>query len=187
MSDQKCTINAEDAALFQEMTQGVRPLNPQNRVDLSSQRLSPDSRPAHKREMESLPPPWFSEAADLNPSSLPVDAEEILFFARGQLSHATLRRLRRGELCSDLELDLHGLTTAQSTKELSQLIHQTGQRQRCFHLIHGKGQRSSEQIPILKSYLNQWLRQRPEVLAFCSARQKDGGAGALYVLLKRNR
>jgi DNA-nicking Smr family endonuclease len=35
--------------------------------------------------------------------------------------------------------------------------------------------------------VNVWLRQREEVLAFCSARSVDGGTGALYVLLRRSR
>ncbi|MEE9156926.1 MAG: Smr/MutS family protein, partial [Gammaproteobacteria bacterium] len=39
--------------------------------------------------------------------------------------------------------------------------------------------------PVLKNKLNNWLRQRDEVLAFCSTRPVDGGTGAVYVLLKR--
>lgn len=32
--------------------------------------------------------------------------------------------------------------------------------------------------------VNYWLRLRPEVLAFCSATRRDGGTGAVYVLLR---
>ena len=49
-------------------------------------------------------------------------------------------------------------------------------------IIHGKGRENSE--PILKNKLNHWLRELPTVLAFCSALKKDGGTGAMYVLLK---
>jgi DNA-nicking Smr family endonuclease len=52
-------------------------------------------------------------------------------------------------------------------------------------IIHGKGHGSHQKRPVLKQYVNHWLRQRDEVLAFCSARQVDGGTGAVYVLLKR--
>jgi DNA-nicking Smr family endonuclease len=38
---------------------------------------------------------------------------------------------------------------------------------------------------VLKQKVNDWLRQKNEVLAFCSARPNDGGSGAVYVLLKR--
>ena len=56
---------------------------------------------------------------------------------------------------------------------------------RCVHIIHGKGHGSSNQGPVLKNKVNAWLRQREEVLAFCSAQPKDGGTGAVYVLLRR--
>ncbi|HDK38461.1 MAG TPA: hypothetical protein ENG92_05545, partial [Thiolapillus brandeum] len=51
-------------------------------------------------------------------------------------------------------------------------------------IIHGKGRGSSQQ-PVLKQKINQWLPQRKEVLAFCSAPRWDGGSGAAYVLLSR--
>jgi DNA-nicking Smr family endonuclease len=39
----------------------------------------------------------------------------------------------------------------------------------------------------LKGKVNRWLRQWNAVLAFVSARQIDGGTGAVYVLLGKNR
>jgi len=51
------------------------------------------------------------------------------------------------------------------------------------HIIHGKGYRSENSHPVLKNNLNQWLRQHRDVQAFCSASAKDGGAGAVLVLL----
>ena len=47
-------------------------------------------------------------------------------------------------------------------------------------IVHGKGSEA-----ILKTCINGWLRQLPEVLAFCSAPPKDGGNGAVLVLLKK--
>jgi DNA-nicking Smr family endonuclease len=55
----------------------------------------------------------------------------------------------------------------------------------CVRMIHGKGNRSRHKGPVLKHKVNHWLRQRQEVLAFCSARPMDGGTGAIYVLLRR--
>jgi hypothetical protein len=37
---------------------------------------------------------------------------------------------------------------------------------------------------VLKNDINIWLRQHQEVQAFCSTAQKDGGAGAVFVLLR---
>ena len=53
-------------------------------------------------------------------------------------------------------------------------------------IIHGKGYRSQGR-PVIKPMVNRWLRQDDEVLAFCSARPKDGGTGAVYVLLRKTR
>ena len=58
---------------------------------------------------------------------------------------------------------------------------------RCVRIIHGKGSRSEEGQPVLKHKVNYWLRCRDEVLAFTSATGRDGGTGALYVLLRNPR
>jgi DNA-nicking Smr family endonuclease len=50
--------------------------------------------------------------------------------------------------------------------------------------VHGKGYRSLDNQPVLKNNLNLWLRQHRDVQAFCSASPKDGGAGAVLVLLR---
>ena len=61
---------------------------------------------------------------------------------------------------------------------------------RCVLIVHGRGLNSKDQTPVLKERLKSWLaRGRPArvVLAFTTARPCDGGAGALYVLLRRDR
>jgi len=51
-------------------------------------------------------------------------------------------------------------------------------------IIHGKGYRSGARGPVLKAALNLWLRRHTDIMAFVSARAIDGGAGAVYVLLR---
>ncbi|HIJ21335.1 MAG: DNA mismatch repair protein MutS [Gammaproteobacteria bacterium] len=178
------TISDEDIALFREMNQGVRKQQPSDRVEPCAPKPAPFSVTLDIRrtlQRSDAPTPLLQATAE-------VEAEEVLFYTQDQLPHTTLQKLKRGTLCSDLEFDLHGFTTAQAIEPLQQLLqHALHQRLRCFRLIHGKGRRSSDQRPVLKSFVNQWLRQQPEVLAFCSAKQKDGGTGALYVLLKRTK
>ena len=55
----------------------------------------------------------------------------------------------------------------------------------CIRIIHGKGLSSGKQKSVLKTYINHWLSEHERVLAFHSAKAKDGGTGAVYVLLKR--
>ena len=52
-------------------------------------------------------------------------------------------------------------------------------------ILHGKGE-LSEPKAFLKSCVNTWLKQIPEVLAFHSAQKHQGGTGALYVLVKKS-
>jgi DNA-nicking Smr family endonuclease len=61
-------------------------------------------------------------------------------------------------------------------------------KHRCVLIVHGRGHNSKDNIPVLKGLLKSWLergRVAKSVLAFCSARPHDGGAGAMYVLLRR--
>jgi DNA-nicking Smr family endonuclease len=55
---------------------------------------------------------------------------------------------------------------------------------RCARIIHGKGSSTSGRPPVLKQKVNYWLRLYDQVLAFCSATRRDGGTGAVYVLLR---
>ncbi len=116
-----------------------------------------------------------------------VETHEYLLYAKPGVQKRVLADLQRGAIPRELELDLHGLTVvfaAQLCKEF--LADCIQHRVRCAHIIHGKGYGSEERQPVLKRKVNYWLRLRSDVLAFCSATPRDGGTGALYVLL-RNR
>lgn len=115
------------------------------------------------------------------------DAGEELEFRQPGVQLAVMRKLRRGQLACQAELDLHGLSLAQARQQLSAFLAQVSARGlRCVRVIHGKGLRSSPRGPVLKPNVARWLQQRQEILAYCSARPVDGGSGALYVLLRKN-
>jgi len=112
-------------------------------------------------------------------------AEDTLSYTASGLQKNVLKKIRRGHYGLDAELDLHGLTSAEARRELIKFLHFCAQDgYRCVRIIHGKGYRSENLLPVLKNDLNLWLRQHQEVQAFCSATQKDGGAGAVFVLLR---
>ena len=110
---------------------------------------------------------------------------DILNYHQGGLQRNVLRKLRRGEFRCDAVLDLHGMTSAEARQALIAFLNYAAMENfRSLRIIHGKGLRSSNQGPVLKGLVNNWLQQRSEVLAFHSARPEDGGTGAVYVLLK---
>ncbi len=121
------------------------------------------------------------DLVDLN-----IETGEELAFIRPGIQNRLFQELRRGKIPPEDRLDLHGLRVVEARKVLAGfLAHAIRHRLRVVQVIHGKGYRSEEQQPILKQKINQWLRQRDEVLAFCSAPRFDGGTGATYVLLSR--
>lgn len=77
---------------------------------------------------------------------------------------------------ADYRLDLHGKTVEQSALAIQKML-QRARRYRWARLqiVHGVGQHSSEGKPLLKSYVNRWLREVDDLIAFSSARRRDGG------------
>jgi len=132
-----------------------------------------------------------SVAAALAPSHpLPgvLAAVEISHGRAGGIDRRSAIRLRRGRLPIEATLDLHGLTQRAAFDRLCDFIagaESAGKR--CVLVITGKGLSSGgalrDQVP---RRLN-LAPNRARVLAFDYARQHHGGAGALYVLLKRRR
>ena len=114
-----------------------------------------------------------------------VETHEVLFYAKPGVQQRVLHDLQRGAIPRELELDLHGHTAAFAEQLCDEFLAACARRRvRCAQIIHGKGYGSQERQPILKRKVNYWLRLRPEVLAFCSATRRDGGTGAVYVLLR---
>lgn len=111
--------------------------------------------------------------------------EERLSYQGPGVQHRIFQKLRRGQCPVEAELDLHGMRVEDAKESLALFLAQCArQNRRSVRIIHGKGKRSAQGRPTIKSLIGGWLRQRREVLAYSSARPQDGGAGALYVLLK---
>ncbi len=109
-------------------------------------------------------------------------------YRRPGLPERTFRQLRRGRFRIDAEVDLHGRTAAQARVLLREFIVAASNRGLgCIRVVHGKGLRSGPDGPVLKTLVQRWLVRWDEVLAFVSARARDGGSGAVYVLLRRRR
>lgn len=139
-----------------------------------------------RRSPHPLPQPRFEEEAETHElSEAEVQTGDYLLFVRPGIQKRVLHDLQRGHIPVDWELDLHGLTAAFAKDLLWDFLEDCRrQRARCARIIHGKGYGSDNQQPVLKRKVNYWLRLREDVLAFCSATRRDGGAGAVYVLLR---
>lgn len=103
----------------------------------------------------------------------------------------TVGKLQAGQYSPESHLDLHGLNAAQAFQSLVGFIKGAYLKgQRTVLVVPGRGRNSPQGMPVLRSKVQHWLTQEPfrrVVLAFCTARPADGGAGALYVLLRKLR
>jgi DNA-nicking Smr family endonuclease len=168
-------ITEEERALFRAHMKGVRRL-PEVFLPLKQQRFRKSVINTQHSTSE-----IFTEVLTL-PA---VQYQEILEFCRAGLMQSFFHRLKQRQFPIADTLNLRHLTVIQARQALWDFLqyhHQ--QKNHCLKIIHGKGHRSPTAQPVLKNYINQWLRQYPEVLAFCSARPEDGGTGAVYVLLR---
>ena len=170
-----------DDQLFRRLMDEVRPLA-QDKI--SPYRQKPAARPVKRLADEQ------QVIKDMMSDPLAHDELETgeeLLFSRPGIQPNVMRKLRRGQFSLEAELDLHRMTSDEARQAIACFLPQMLQSgKRCVRIIHGKGLGSFNKLPVLKNKVNHWLRQRDEVLAFCSAQPVDGGTGAIYVLLRKS-
>ncbi|MFC3908152.1 Smr/MutS family protein [Legionella dresdenensis] len=180
----KKSLSDEDKALFRQAVASAKPLKKSKQI--ATERPKPAAT-RRKREDFTEIEPKESGLYLSNYYHDTVDAHTILSFAQHSIPSRRMRELRQGLIKWQGRLDLHGLRPDDAQRTLVKFIHNAvAEDKRCLLVIHGKGGAEGE-TPILKNLVNHWLKQIPQVLAFHSATPRDGGSGALYLLLKRNR
>jgi len=168
----------DEQDVFRRAMRGVKPLREDERVpEPQSPKPGLGRRPVQGGTM----------AAHLEEiASVDVDTGEELLFRRPGISERVFKRLRRGGFSIQEELDLHGMTVAEARDALKEFVSECADLNRgCVRIIHGKGLGSGRRGPVLKAHVNGWLRHWDHILAFATAKPRDGGSGAVYVLIKR--
>jgi DNA-nicking Smr family endonuclease len=173
---------AADASAFRAAVRDVKPL-----VQLPlAQGLAARQPRARLRKAAAPPADNIDELMPLvAAASNDESGSSPLSFQRAGVRTQVMRRLRRGLIPTEDELDLHGLNQAAARDRLADfIVRSRDSGRRCVRIIHGKGYRSGTRGPVLKTAVNLWLRRHIDVMAFTSARAIDGGTGAVYVLLR---
>jgi DNA-nicking Smr family endonuclease len=153
--------------------------------------------------LRKVPPKRFSPAVAAVVAKAPLFAAADaapLFFTRPApvpppksapnpgLDRNTARRFERGELPIDRAIDLHGLTEMRAHQALDRFMADAvASGARMLLIVTGKGKDGDG---VLRRHVPDWLRLGPfggRILRQAQARLPHGGAGALYVLLRRNR
>ncbi len=183
----------DDLAVWRHVTRDTRPLA----------KRPPAPKRAISAPPETPPPPQPAAkpkaAAKAKTAAPPVPQPlKVPDLAKGMVSGVDKRtagRLKRGKLPVEGRLDLHGLSQSEAERALAAFLALSQDRNhRCVLVITGKGgERRTEDFSetgVLRRMVPIWLnapQNRARVLAFDEARAQHGGAGALYVLLKRAR
>lgn len=170
--------SSAELALWRQVVRDVVPLHqPAPQIPESDYRP-----PAREPAPDALPP------VSLRPAS-PLPKIEVGRTA--DMDKRNAARLRRGKLPIEGRIDLHGLTQARAHAVLLGFVARSyEQGLRCVLVITGKGTRPDGGVGVLRSAVPRWLNEAPmreRVLAVTHAIQPDGGEGAFYVLLRRQR
>jgi len=182
----------EDGDLWSAVTKTVTPLTGRPKPAVK-ENLEKKTKKAKKTK---------APAKIVRAALLPVAAQPPR--PRGDLSpgdltamdRRTADKFRRGQMAIEGVLDLHGHHQPRAHSELNAFISAAAAGgKRCLLVVTGKGERQGVEKGwrgkgVLREAVPGWLNapsNRAHVLSFCPAQPKDGGDGALYVLLKRNR
>ena len=173
----------EDTELFKKALTGVKPIDNGNIAQIKPKRVKKiDAQTLAKRAAaEGSAEQELTEISDTQAILNPVASQAALSYRIATLQHKVFEDLKAGKIRWFEAVDLHGCTVEQARAAVLQIIQiAKDANQNVIKIVHGKGPEA-----ILKTYVNGWLRQHRDVLAFVSAPENQGGTGAVLVLLKR--
>ena len=102
-----------------------------------------------------------------------------------------INRIRRGKICLDGQLDLHGMSQLEARRSLNDFIEEAFLNDlHMVLIITGKGFDIKAGRGVLNKGVPRWLNEEPLRLwikGFGYAAREHGGEGALYVLIRRRR
>ena len=180
----------DDAQFFLDAMSDVEPLSMGK--DTVSRTPKLNIRPAHPAPDDELEA--MTHLSDLVSGTAEMDitfSDEYIEGSMPGFSQKLMKRLKKGQFPVQDYVDLHGLTKQEAEIRVRDFLiqsHRFGLR--CVLVVHGRGLNSENHIPILKERLPVWLSRgqaKKIVLAFSTARPYDGGTGALYILLRKQK
>jgi len=180
---QEHTPCADDEELFRIEMKDVREIADFRRIKIPRRRhITLPARSDADREAIKL-------LEEISKGKRPIrltDTQEYIEWVNPDCANAAIAMiLHEGRFAVQDFIDLHGLTADEAEAHVAGFIRGSRMKGlRCVKIIHGRGLRSPEG-PVLKNALFGWLsgRFRKNVIAFATARQCDGGLGAMYILL----
>ena len=179
---------ADDTALWEQVTKSVTELPSRRNTVFLKEEARTGADPAATAE-KSAKKPVAKQVPKVPPAKLPAPRPaDLRLGERSGIDRSNARRLQRGQMALEDRLDLHGLSKEQAHRQLIAFISRAVQQNlRHVLVITGKGRDGQG---VLRHEVPLWLKDEPlagYINAISQAQPQDGGAGALYIRLKRQR
>ncbi|HNB20118.1 MAG TPA: Smr/MutS family protein [Agitococcus sp.] len=175
-----------DEQLLAQAMKGVKPLQLEATAPIQTAKKLDDNTLLRRAAAEGAKEMVQEAISDTVALLNPVSSEAILSFRKIGIQQGLFKKLKDGHLPWRAAVDLHGCTVEQAREAVLQIIFDAQQEGiTVIKIVHGKGYSQGSQGSLLKTCVNGWLQQHRAVLAFHSALAKDGGNGAVLVLLKK--
>ena len=125
-------------------------------------------------------------AVGLVPIHLP-DTQEYVEWISPEFREDIIQSLHEGRYSVQAYLDLHGCSVPEAEEEFDDFITDSLRKGlSCIKIIHGRGLRSVKGARLKDAVVKRLSGHfRKDIIAYVTARQCDGGLGALYVLLRK--
>lgn len=174
----------DDKVLFMQAMNGVRPLKHEKSVNHTQKTNPKDPTTLFRRaNAQGGDEKTQTNLSDMQALLNPVASEAFLSHKHPTLQNKVFEQLKQGKLRWYDALDLHGSSIDEARDAVQAIIANALKHgETVVKIVHGKGTDA-----ILKTCVNGWLRQIPEVMAFVSAPANDGGNGAVLVLIKKKK
>jgi DNA-nicking Smr family endonuclease len=124
--------------------------------------------------------------AGRRPIHLP-DTQEYVEWMNPDFGEDLIPKLHAGHVSVQGFIDLHGCTVSEAEEELEAFFKESFKKGlRCVKIIHGRGLRSTRGARLKEVVVKRLAGHfRKDIIAYVTARQCDGGLGALYVMLRK--
>jgi len=178
---------SKDQEIWEQVTASIKPLRSSLKNRVLKKEIWPTSQSTHVKVIKHTNSVPMRSDELLRPPPLP----ELRHGTSTGLDRRNAKKLRKGQHTIEAQLDLHGMTQECAHVAVNNFIevsYLSGKR--CILIITGKGLKIEGAVGVLRLRVPHWLNEKPNrsrVLAFSYAIPKDGGEGALYVMLKRKR
>jgi len=183
----KGTLSPEDRELWGKVARTLTPLDADRAKDLENELARAIDETPVKRADKSRTSTAIKAPPAVSQPKPPLPLH--------QLEHRYRRKVVRGVKAIDARIDLHGLTQVQAHERLRGFLYQAqSRRHQIVLVITGKGGGETraymDERGVLRRMVPQWLAMpdmRSIVLGYEEAHPSHGGAGALYVRIRKRR